>query len=146
MFGSVRAKRNGWDPNISFSFHHDDVKLIQRGLVLLSDICWASGARAILPGLHGVPEELESKAESDILRTMDLKGSDTITAANHAFGTTRMSKTAKEGVVDHEGRCHELDNLYIADTGVFASSPAVNPMLAVMGLADRLANNLLARG
>ena len=145
-FGSVKAKRNGWDPNISFSFHRDDVKLIQRGLVLLSDICWASGAKTILPGLHGIPEELTSKAQSEVLRTMDLKGSDTITAANHAFGSTRMSKTAETGVVDHQGRCHGLDNLYIADTGVFASSPAVNPMLAVMALSDRLAQHLIDRG
>jgi choline dehydrogenase-like flavoprotein len=143
--GTVRAKRKGWDPELSFDFHPEDVKLIQRGLGILSDICWASGASAILPGLHGIPEQLDSRADSEVLRTMTLKGSDTITAANHAFGTTRMGKTAAHGVVDEDGRCHDLDNLYISDTGIFASSPAVNPMLTVMALADRIATRIAAR-
>jgi choline dehydrogenase-like flavoprotein len=137
--GTVKARRVGWDPDISFHFHDDDVRLIQRGVSILSDICWASGARAILPGLHGVPEILHSKAESDVLRTMSLRGSDTITAANHAFGSTRMSARAEDGVVDTWGRCHGTENLYVADTGIFAHSPAVNPMLTVMALADRIA-------
>jgi hypothetical protein len=142
-FGEVKAKR-GFDPDIRFNFHDDDVKLIQRGLSILSDICWASGAKAILPGLHGVPEQLNSKQESEILRTMKLKGSDTITAANHAFGSTRMGATREQGVVDMDGRCHDTDNLYIADTGIFSASPAVNPMLTVMALADRIAEKIAA--
>lgn len=144
-FGQVKAKRRGWDPDLSFEFHPQDVRLIQRGLGILSDICWASGAKAILPGLHGVPEQIDSKAESEILRTMTLRGSDTITAANHAFGSTRMAKRPEDGVVDEDGRCHGMDNLYISDTGIFASSPAVNPMLTVMALADRVAQKIAAR-
>lgn len=143
--GTVKAKRKGWDPDLSFDFHPEDVKLIQRGVCILSDISWASGATAILPGLHGIPEQLNSKAESDVLRTMKLKGSDTIAAANHAFGTTRMAKDPKQGVVNQDGRCHGIDNLYISDTGIFASSPAVNPMLTVMALADRIAQKIAAQ-
>lgn len=144
--GTVSAKRSGFDPDLRFHFHDDDVKLIQRGLSILSDICWASGAVSILPGIHGIPEELTSKAESEVLRTMKLKGSDTITAANHAFGSTRMAKRREDGVVRDDGRAHDLDNLYISDTGIFASSPAVNPMLTVMALADRVAQTIAAAG
>jgi choline dehydrogenase-like flavoprotein len=144
--GSVRAKSKGFDPSIRFELHPEDVALMQRGLAILSDICWAAGARAILPGLHGIPESLGSKAESEILRKVRLRGSDTITAANHAFGTTRMSERPGEGVVDRTGRCHEVDNLYISDTGIFAGSPAVNPMLTCMALADHIAEGLVARG
>ncbi len=142
--GQVHAKANGFEPDISFHFHDEDVKLIQKGLGILSDICWAAGAESILPGLHGIPEELRSKRESEIIRTMKLRGSDTITAANHAFGSTRMSKSPGSGVVDDTGKSHELDNLYIADTGIFAGSPAVNPMLTCMALADRQASRILA--
>jgi len=144
--GTVSAKRGGWDPDLRFHFHDDDVRLIQRGLGILSDICWASGAVSILPGIHGIPEVLGSKLESEVLRTMKLKGSDTITAANHAFGSTRMAKHRDKGVVRDDGRAHDLENLYIADTGIFASSPAVNPMLTVMALADRIAQTIAARG
>jgi choline dehydrogenase-like flavoprotein len=142
--GNVKAKPGSFEPDIHFDFHDEDVKLIQRGLGILSDICWAAGAEAILPGLHGIPEELRSKRDSEVIRTMKLRGSDTITAANHAFGSTRMSKNASKGVVDDTGKVHGTDNLYIADTGIFAGSPAVNPMLTCMALADRQATRILA--
>lgn len=142
--GEVKARQNGFDPDLKFNFHDDDVKLIQRGLGILSDICWASGAESILPGLHGIPEEIRSREASDVIRTMKLRGTDTITAANHAFGSTRMSKTSKKGVCDDAGRSHTVENLYIADTGIFAGSPAVNPMLTCMALADRIAQKMLA--
>ena len=142
--GSVRARRRGWDPDIRFDFAQQDVDLIQRGLGILSDICWAAGAEAILPGVHGVPDRIESKEESEILRTRRLTGRDTISAANHAFGTTRMSKRPEDGVVDEDGRCHDLDNVFIADTGIFPGSPAVNPMLTCMALADHVAARIAA--
>ncbi len=144
--GTVTARRSGWDPDLRFHFHDEDVRLIQRGLGILSDISWASGAVSILPGIHGIPEVLSSKAESEVLRTMRLRGSDTITAANHAFGSTRMSRRPEDGVCRDDGLCHGLDNVYLADTGIFASSPAVNPMLTVMALADRVAQKIAARG
>jgi choline dehydrogenase-like flavoprotein len=68
-----------------------------------------------------------------------------IMAANHAFGTTRMSRRAEDGVVDEDGRCHAVDNLYVSDTGIFPGSPAVNPMLTCMALADRIALQIAAR-
>jgi choline dehydrogenase-like flavoprotein len=141
--GEVKAKTGSWDPDIKFNFDDEDVRLIQRGVGILSDICWAAGAEAILPGLHGIPEQLNSKRESEVIRTMKLRASDTIAAANHAFGSTRMSRDPARGVVDDRGRCHGYENLFIADTGIFAGSPAVNPMLTVMALADRLAMGIL---
>jgi choline dehydrogenase-like flavoprotein len=141
--GEVRARSASWEPDIRFHFADEDVKLIQRGLGILSDICWAAGAESILPGLHGIPEVIHGKRDAEIIRTMKLRASDTITAANHAFGSTRMSRDPSKGVVDDRGRCHGYDNLYVADTGIFAGSPAVNPMLTCMALADRLATSIL---
>ena len=142
--GSVRARRTSDEPDIRFEFDKRDVRLIQRGLGVLSDICWASGAQKILPGLHGVPEVLESREESEVLRTADLEGQHTITAANHAFGTTRMAARPEDGVVDAWGKVWDTDGLFVADTGIFAGSPAVNPMLTCMALADRIAHGIAA--
>jgi hypothetical protein len=142
--GTVRARRSGWDPDLTFHLDDEDMRLLQRGLGILSDVCWASGAVGILPGLHDVPELLESKAEAEILRTKRLKPADTVTAANHAFGTTRMSRRPEDGVVDEAGRVHGMENLYVADTGIFAGSPGVNPMLTCMALADRTARAIAA--
>ncbi len=143
--GTVRARRSGWDPDLTFHFDDADMALIQRGLAILSDICWASGAVGVLPGLHGVPELIESKAEAEILRTKKLTAADAVSAANHAFGTTRMSARPEDGAVDEEGKVYGLDNVYVADTGIFPGSPAVNPMLTVMAMADRIAQGIAAR-
>ncbi|WP_437338228.1 GMC family oxidoreductase N-terminal domain-containing protein [Sorangium sp. So ce394] len=143
--GTVRPKRGSWDPDVRFDYAPRDVEKIQRGLGILSDICWAAGAASILPGLHGVPDELTSPEDAEILKSKRLDGRDTITAANHAFGTARMSRRPRDGVVDEEGRCHDLDNVYVADTSVFPGSPAVNPMLTCMALADRIACGIIER-
>jgi choline dehydrogenase-like flavoprotein len=142
--GSVSARRRGLDPDIKFHFHQDDVDNMRRGLGILCDICWAAGAEAILPGLNGIPEVLHDKAEAEVIRRFPLKANDTIAASNHAFCTTRMSPDPARGVVDEAGRCHDVENLYVADTGIFAASPGVNPMLLCMALADRVAGKISA--
>jgi choline dehydrogenase-like flavoprotein len=143
--GTVKPRRGSWEPDLRWNFHQDDVDTMRKGLGILSDICWAAGAKSVLPGIHGVPEVLESKEEAEILRTHAMKANHTISASNHAFCTTRMSSDPKNGVVGPDGRCHDLDNVYIADTGNFASSPGVNPMLLCMALADRIALGIAAR-
>ena len=95
-----------------------------------------------MPGLHGVPEVIHSKEEAEIIRTTKLKANHTITAANHAFCTTRMSADPRKGVVNSFGQSHDVENLYIADTGNFAASPGVNPMLLCMAIADRIAHHI----
>jgi choline dehydrogenase-like flavoprotein len=143
--GSVRPRSRGWDPDLKFHFDQRDVASMQEGVGILSDICWAAGAESILPGLNGVPEVLRSRREAEIIRTYKLKATDTISAANHAFCTTRMATDPRKGAVDAFGRCHGTDNLYVADTGIFAASPGVNPMLLCMALADRIALHLVDR-
>ncbi len=143
--GTVKPKLGSWNPDIRFHLHHSDVARMQEGMGILADICWAAGATQILPGLNGIPEVLHSRSEANIIRTYPLRASDTIASCNHAFCTTRMSASANDGVVDSWGRCHQFDNLYIADTGIFAASSGVNPMLLCMALADRVAQGVAQR-
>lgn len=141
--GTVRAPWFGWNPSIRYDLHEDDTALLIRGLGILSDIAWASGATSVLPGIRGLPEVLASKAEAEVLKTAKVRPRDAVVGSNHAFGTTRMSKRPEDGVVDEWGRHHQVHNLYVADTGIFAGSPAVNPMLTVMALADRIAHGIV---
>jgi choline dehydrogenase-like flavoprotein len=140
--GVVRPRPGSWDPDISFSFHQDDVEQMKEGMAILADICFASGAKYILPGLANVPEVIRSRDEARVIRQTPMKANDGIVASNHAFCTTRMSPDPERGVVDEDGRCHDLDNLYISDTGNFAASSGVNPMLLCMALADRIAGKI----
>lgn len=64
----------------------------------------------------------------------------------HIMGGTVMGADPKQSVCDAFGRCHDLDNLYIAGPGLFPSSGAVNPTFTIHALALRTAESLLAAG
>jgi choline dehydrogenase-like flavoprotein len=145
-FGTVRAQRSTLDPAIRWNLHPDDVKILGKALWMLARIFFAAGARKILPGVHRVPDEIRSLDEAEILRVHDYLPTDLTCGGNHVFGTTRMHGDPRKGVVDEYGRCHEMDNLYIADTGVFPRSPSVNPMFTVMALAHRTAGHIVDAG
>lgn len=61
---------------------------------------------------------------------------------NHHMGTTRMARTPRRGVVNPDGRVHELDNLYVAGSSVFPTSGCATPTLTLLALTLRLADHL----
>lgn len=137
--GRVRpSPLGGLDPDITFDIDQRDADLLKRGLCILSDICFAAGATSVLPGVNGVPDLLKQD-ELSLLHDAVLRPTDVTVGANHVFGSTRMGQNPRTSVVDQHSRVHAVDNLYIADTGVFPGSSSVNPMLTCMALARRMA-------
>jgi choline dehydrogenase-like flavoprotein len=63
----------------------------------------------------------------------------------HPSGTTRMSDSPKQGVVDRNCKVHELEGLYIAGSSVFPTAGHANPTLMIVALAIRLADWLKRR-
>ncbi|UCE87696.1 MAG: GMC family oxidoreductase, partial [Deltaproteobacteria bacterium] len=143
--GRVRPRRGTLDPALEYHLHPDDLSILKHALRVLAEILFAAGARKILPGVHGIPAELHSPAEADVLRTHELRATDLVCGGNHVFSTTRMHGDPARGVVDPFGKCHDFENLWIADTGVFPQSPAVNPMFTLMALARRTAGVIAGR-
>lgn len=60
----------------------------------------------------------------------------------HHMGTTRMSASPREGVVDPDCRVHGTENLYVASSSVFPTSGYANPTLTIVALSLRLAAQL----
>jgi choline dehydrogenase-like flavoprotein len=137
--GRVRPRRRGLDPALTWHFHPDDAAILVRATGVLGELFFAAGARKILPGVHGLPPELHSARELEQLQTGEIRARDLLPASTHAFGTTRMHRDPRRGVVDELGRAHDLAGLWIVDTGIFPRSPGVNPMLTGMALARRAA-------
>jgi choline dehydrogenase-like flavoprotein len=143
--GRVRARFRGMDPILTWQLHPEDVKILTRALWVLTEIFFAAGAEKVMPGVQGIPEILHSLREAEVLRTHPVRARDLISGGNHAFCTTRAHGDRNRGVVDEDGRCHDLDNLYIADTGIFPECPSVNPMFTGMALAHRQAGRIANR-
>jgi choline dehydrogenase-like flavoprotein len=144
--GTVRARARSLDPVIHWKLDAEDAAIMLHSVEVLCRLLHAAGAERILPGVHGLPDEISTPEEIDAIASREAHPSDFTMASSHVFCTTRMHGRAEEGAVDETGRCHALDNLYIADTGVFPRCTSVNPMFTVMALAHRqgemLANRL----
>jgi choline dehydrogenase-like flavoprotein len=63
----------------------------------------------------------------------------------HTLGTCRMGTDPATSVVDADGRCHDVPNLYVMDNSVYPSSLSVNPALTQMALSLRAADRFLER-
>ena len=64
----------------------------------------------------------------------------------HHSGTTRMHRSAAEGVVDENCRVHGVSNLFIAGSSVFPTIGYANPTLTIVALALRLADHVKRLG
>jgi choline dehydrogenase-like flavoprotein len=67
----------------------------------------------------------------------------------HLMGTTRMSVSPDEGVVDPTGRVHGIDNLWIVGPSVFPAYGSANPGLTIVATTLLTAEHLgiaLGRG
>jgi choline dehydrogenase-like flavoprotein len=144
--GTVRPRRGAsLDPAITWQFHPDDVPLAGRAMSVLAEIFAAAGAEKVITGVHGLPDELPPREAAGALARRTWRATDVVTGSTHVFCTTRMHGDPRRGVVDELGRCHDLDNLYVADTGVFPRCSSVNPMLTGMALAHRTAGAIRDR-
>jgi len=60
----------------------------------------------------------------------------------HHMGTTRMSDSPKQGVVDANCKVHGINNLFVAGAACYATAGAPNPTLTLVALTIRLADHL----
>jgi len=63
----------------------------------------------------------------------------------HQMGTCKMGVDKKKSVVRPTGETWGCTNLFVCDTSVFPTSSGVNPMVTVLGIADGIADHVLAR-
>ena len=63
----------------------------------------------------------------------------------HQAGTVRFGADPKSSVLDPWCKAHELDNLYLTDSGFFVTSAAVNPTLTIVANAMRVGDHLKER-
>ena len=63
----------------------------------------------------------------------------------HEVGTTRMGDRPDSSVTNPYGQCWDVDNLFVADGGVFATKAHKNPTLTILALAWRSADHMADR-
>ncbi|WP_248924670.1 GMC family oxidoreductase [Paenibacillus hamazuiensis] len=69
-----------------------------------------------------------------------------LSAGQHQAGTLRMGDDPSTSVTDPLGRVHGYDNLWVSDGSVHVTNGGVNPVLTILALAFRTAENLAKQG
>jgi choline dehydrogenase-like flavoprotein len=63
----------------------------------------------------------------------------------HLMGTARMGRNPATSVIDPEGRCHDVPNLYIVDGSTMVTCAAVNPTSTIPAVALSIADGMIRR-
>lgn len=121
---------------IRYDVTRDDVRNLSTGLARLSSLLLAAGARAVYPGVHGVPV-IGSRVEA--VRWLDelLPRSALNLTTVHAFSSCPMGERVDRCATDSYGKVFNMENLYINDASLLPDSPGVNPQASVMVFARR---------
>jgi choline dehydrogenase-like flavoprotein len=138
-----------WDGDrrrIDYDLDDRDFVSMQNAFRAASKIFFAAGAkRVFLPTNRRITIDRADEVDS----TIDGLRNETQLYrmfSYHPQGTMRMGRDPNASVVAPDGRCHDLDNVYVTDASLFPSSLLVNPQMTVYALSNYLADIMIGRG
>ena len=134
--GTVR-RGLGREPLVTYRMSRRDRARIPMLMRIMAETFFAAGARQVFLPVLGL-----RPVDADGLRSLDLDkipGHRIECASQHPLGSAQMGSTPEHSVVDGDGRVWGVDNLYIADGSILPTSLGVNPQVAIMSVATRVA-------
>ena len=140
--GRVRAIPGLKAPLITYKLTDADMSRLARGLVHLGEVLLAAGATELYPSLVGGP----------VARRLDEIGQwwDRSTRANTNLMTVHLTSTVRMGNdraltgTDSYGQVWDHPNLHVNDASLLPDAPGVNPQAAIMTIASRNTEHLIA--
>jgi len=139
--GSVREVMG--QPVIQYSLTEQDVAHIKRGMDVLAQVFFASGARVVHTGIAGF-DVLSSPDDLLRLRRANLRPWDLDLSAYHPLGTARMGTDPAKTVIGPDHQVHDTPGLYVVDGAAVPTALGVNPQITIMALATRAAEKIAA--
>jgi choline dehydrogenase-like flavoprotein len=116
---------------------------MRAALLSMAELQFAAGAKQVLPIHHDATlynSWPEAKAAIEKLPMEKLR--QTVVSA-HVMGGCNMSSDAENGVVDKDGRHHQLKNLSVFDGSILPTSLGANPQLTIYALIWRNCEQLI---
>jgi choline dehydrogenase-like flavoprotein len=126
--------------HVTYRLTREDARILIFGIARAAELFYAAGAREVYPQISGVPmipANRISELEGSPPRISELR-----LEAFHPMGTARMDASARRGVVGTDGAVHGYEGLYVADGSLLPSSLGVNPMMTIIAMASRVAQQL----
>jgi choline dehydrogenase-like flavoprotein len=130
----------GREPILTYRMSKRDRARVPVLLRRMAAIFFAAGAREVYLPIFGAepigPNDLAS------FPFESLKGRHIECSSQHPLGSCHMGVTPETSVVGPDGQSWDVRGLYVADGSIFPTSLGVNPQLAVMAMAARIAHRI----
>lgn len=140
--GRVQAIPGLRSPLVTYRLTEADMSRLAQGLVHLGEVLLAAGATELYPSLVGGPV---ARDLADVGRWWDrATRANTNLMTVHLFSTVRMGNDRRRTGTDSYGRVWDHANLYVNDGSLLPDASGVNPQAAIMAIASRNAEHLLA--
>ncbi len=108
-------------PRVSYTLSENSRRMLEHGVARAREALLAAGAHEV--------------AVNPLLRA----------GGWHLMGTARMGRDPATSVIDAEGRCHDVPNLYIVDGSTMVTSAGVNPTSTIQAVALYIADGMIRR-
>lgn len=143
--GQITRSSEG-KPKISYHIGYSDRQKLSKGLATITDMFFAAEAKGVMPILRGSRFfDSRNQARDHIKKVED--PADMNMYASHPMGSCRIGANPKNSVVRAlDGRCHDVEGLYITDSSLFPSALGANPQMTIMAQSFALARNMLKDG
>jgi choline dehydrogenase-like flavoprotein len=141
---SVGTVSNGFGdkPVVKYTLDRADMERFRRGMAIVARTHFAAGARAVIPGVFGLPYKL-GPDDVHLLEEGPLDPRAYVAILSHLFGGCAMGSDPERSVCDGWGRVHGYAGLVIADASAIPTNLGVNPQHTIMALARLWAEALL---
>jgi choline dehydrogenase-like flavoprotein len=126
-----------------------DQRNFRRGLEALAQVLAASGAEEV-HSLNSTPlrwrrgEDFEGFVAS--LKEVPVDPIHQPVFSAHQTGSCRMGRSRDDSVCDTRGQLHDIKGVWIGDGSAFPNAAGINPMVTIMALARRTANEIKSAG
>jgi len=127
-----------------------DARMFRRAMVELARLQRAAGAQEIITFFQQRPPSWREGEDFEAflaeIESGSLQANDVAAFTAHQMGSCRMGSDPSDSVADGRGELHDTKGVWIGDGSAFPTAPGVNPMISIMSLAHRTAENILAAG
>ncbi|MAD76534.1 MAG: GMC family oxidoreductase [Rheinheimera sp.] len=109
----------------------------RRALLSMAEMQFAAGASQVLPIHHGARLYGSWREAKAAIADLPMQKYRQTVASAHVMGGCNMSADPTQGVVNPQGRHHQLQNLSIFDGSILPTSLGANPQLTIYGMTWR---------
>lgn len=134
--GTVELDSHG-EPQLDYPLTDYLFAGAREALLAMAELQFAAGAKAVMP-IHADGQLYKSWPEAKAaISALPMAIYRTTLASAHVMGGSNMAADASKGVVDMQGRHHQLKNLSVFDGSTLPTSLGANPQLTIYGLVWR---------